>query len=67
MIKNRNMVFQKAGNASRDADKYIEIPRIAAASAATASTAINGAMYYDSTNNLLKVVVSGAWVTVTAA
>lgn len=67
MIRNRNLVFSKANDSSKAADKYVEIPRIAVASAATAATAINGALYYDTTNNLLKVVINGSWATVTTS
>lgn len=64
MIRNRNLIFGKAGNSSPDADKYIDLPNIATASRPTAAAAINGAIYYDTTANVLKACVNGSWVTI---
>jgi len=64
MIKNRNMIFSTANDASDNADKYIEVPQISTASRATAASALDGAFYYDETTNLLTVCINGAWRTV---
>ena len=61
------MVFDKANNTSRDEDKYLVLPRIATASRPTASTSFEGALYWDTTANLLKVNENGTWKTVSTA
>jgi hypothetical protein len=64
MIRNRNMVFSTANDDSRNEDKRLELPQIATASRPTAAAAIDGALYYDETTNLLTVCIDGAWRTV---
>lgn len=67
MIRNRNMIFGKANAASPDSDKYFVLPRIATADRPAASTTFEGAMYWDTTANLLKVNENGTWKTVSTA
>ena len=67
MIKNKNMVFPKANNSSRDEDKGIQLPKIANASLPTAGTTYEGFIVYDSTNNKVVFCNGSAWETVTSA
>lgn len=68
MIKNRNMVFQHINDASDDQDKYVRLPQIAAnTNAPTASTDIDGALYWDDENDKLYCCKAGAWKEVTVA
>ena len=68
MIRNRNLVFSSINDDSKDADKYLRLPRVDAnANAPTASTAIDGALYYDNENDVLYVCKAGSWVAVTLA
>lgn len=68
MIRNRNLVFQHINDDSDDADKYFRLPQIAAnANAATASTSIDGALYWDDENDKLYCCKGGAWKEVTVA
>ena len=68
MITNRNMVFPHINDDSRDEHKYFTLPSIADNSnAATASTAINGSMYWDEENDVLYICKAGAWKAITVA
>lgn len=67
MIRNRNMIFQHANDDSRDEDQYIRLPKIAKASRPTAAAAINGAVYYDTTDDTVKACVDGSWVDISTA
>jgi len=58
------MVFQTANDASTSVDKRLELPQITTANRSTAAAAIDGALYYDETTNLLTVCINGAWRTV---
>ena len=68
MIRNKNLIFQHITDASKDSDKYFRLPRVAANSKApTASTAIDGAMYWDNENDVLYICKAGSWKAVTVA
>lgn len=68
MIRNRNMIFAKQTDSSPDADKYFQLPKVTAnANAATASTTIDGALYWDDENDKLYVCKGGAWKEITVA
>lgn len=69
MIRNRNLFPAKMNDSSPDADKYFQLPVIAVNStgAPTASTAINGSLYWDEENDVLYICKAGAWAAVTVA
>jgi hypothetical protein len=56
LIKNKNLVFGKATASSPATDRYFQLPKIALASLPTASSANEGGIAYDTTND--KVVFS---------
>ena len=67
-IRNRNLQFEKTGDSSRNSDKYFQLPKITAnANAATASTSIDGSLYWDNENDVLYCCKGGAWKEVTVA
>jgi len=55
------MVFGKASATSQDVDKYFQLPRIAIASLPTASSANEGGVSYDTTNNKVVFSNGGSW------
>jgi len=61
MIRNRNLVFTKVTSTSADADKYFQLPRVARTSMPTASSANEGGIAYDATNNKVIFSNGGAW------
>ena len=68
MIKARNLWIHKQTDASADADKYFQLPKLAAnTNAATAATSIDGSLYWDDENDVLYVCKGGSWVEVTTA
>jgi hypothetical protein len=67
MIRNRNTVWNKAGDSSRNQDKGIKAPNISNASLPTASTDYEGFIAYDKTNSKLVFCTGTAWETVTSA
>lgn len=67
MIRNRNMVFNKANDDSDSVDKGIKLPNISNASKPTAGTAYEGYLLYDKTNSKLIFCTGSAWETVTSA
>jgi hypothetical protein len=67
MIRNRNLIFGKANGSSPDSDKYLVVPKIATADRPTASTTFEGAIYWDTTANVLKVNENGTWKTISTA
>jgi len=69
MIRNKNTVWNKANNATRDADKYVQLPKIANASLPTAvedgsSGENEGGLAYDATNNALYFSDGSSWAEV---
>ena len=65
-IKNKNTVWNKAHDDSRDADKYIQLPKIASASLPTvvaidSSGENEGGIAYDTTNNVVKYCDGTSW------
>ena len=56
-------------DASPDADKYFQLPVVTVNStgAPTASTAINGSLYWDEENDVLYCCKAGSWAAVTVA
>jgi len=68
MIRNRNMIFATQTDSSPNEDKYFQLPKVAANSAAaTASATIDGSLYWDDENNKLYCCKGGAWKEVTVA
>lgn len=68
MIRNRNTVWNTAGNASRNEDQYIQLPKVATASLPDDGAAtMEGTISYDSTQRKLVVYTNGAWETVTSS
>lgn len=66
-IRNRNLIWNRANDSSRDADKFVQLPKISASSLPTAvadgSQGENeGGIVYDKTNNLVKVSDGSSWV-----
>jgi len=64
MIKNRNLVFGTAKAASPDVDKYFQLPKIALASLPTASSANEGGISYDSTNDEVVFSTGTRWASI---
>jgi hypothetical protein len=60
-IRNRNTVWNTAGNSSRDSDKFVQLPVIANASLPAAASSNEGGIVYDATNNKLLVSNGGSW------
>ncbi len=68
MIRNRNLVFGSINDSSPDQDKYFQLPSLADnGNAATASTSIDGSLYWDNENDALYCCKGGAWKEVTVA
>lgn len=68
MIKARNLWISKQTDASPAADRYFQLPKVAAnTNAATASTTIDGSLYWDDENDKLYCCKGGAWKEVTVA
>lgn len=65
MIRNRNLIFTTAGNSSPNTDKYLQLPKIAAASLPTASSSNTGGIVYDSTNSVVKFSNGSSWISFT--
>ena len=68
MIRNRNLFPASMNDASADTEKYLQLPSITAnTNAATASTTIDGSLYWDNENDKLYCCKAGSWAEVTVA
>ena len=69
MIRNRNTIWYKASNTSKEDDKYVQLPKIANASLPTpvaigSSGQNEGGIVYDLTNNALYFSDGSSWAEV---
>jgi len=67
VIKNRNLIFNKANDASPEEDRGLRLPQISNTSLPADTTDYEGMIAYDATNNKLVVQTGSGWETVTSS